>query len=49
MQVEVGWQADHLQGQVGDWLVQYNTGSYGIVSKAIFKQTYRIIEPVQLL
>lgn len=47
MQVKVGWQADPLQGQVGDWLVQYDADSYGIVSKAIFKQTYRIIESVQ--
>jgi len=33
----------HLQGHVGDWLVDYGDGSLGIVAAAIFSQTYQIL------
>lgn len=33
-----------LQGGVGDWLVDYGDGSFGIVSPAIFAVTYEITE-----
>ena len=33
---------DFLQGQAGDWLVQYGENEYGIVGKDIFEQTYDI-------
>jgi PGDYG protein len=32
-----------LQGQAGDWLVDYGDGSLGIVSQAIFPTTYDIV------
>jgi hypothetical protein len=32
-----------LNGQVGDWLVDYGDGSLGIVSQAIFPTTYEIL------
>jgi len=32
-----------LNGQVGDWLVDYGDGSLGIVSYAIFPTTYEIL------
>jgi hypothetical protein len=32
-----------LNGQVGDWLVDYGDGSLGIVSRAIFPTTYEIL------
>jgi PGDYG protein len=38
--VRVGYAADPLQGQPGDWLLQYAPGEYGVVSAAVFGQTY---------
>jgi hypothetical protein len=32
-----------LRGQSGDWLVDYGDGSLGIVSKAIFANTYELV------
>jgi len=32
-----------LRGQPGDWLVDYGDGSLGIVSKAIFANTYELV------
>lgn len=32
-----------LQGQPGDWLVDYGDGSLGIVSKEIFASTYEVV------
>jgi hypothetical protein len=32
-----------LSGKVGDWLVDYGDGSLGIVSEAIFGNTYEVI------
>ncbi len=32
-----------LNGQVGDWLVDYGDGSLGIVSQGIFPTTYEIL------
>jgi len=33
-----------LHGNVGDWLVDYGDGSLGIVSSAIFANTYEIVD-----
>ncbi len=32
-----------LQGNAGDWLVDYGDGSLGVVSRAIFATTYEIV------
>ena len=32
-----------LQGQPGDWLVDYGDGSLGIVAQAIFANTYEVV------
>lgn len=32
-----------LNGQPGDWLVDYGDGSFGIVSEEIFRTTYEIV------
>jgi hypothetical protein len=32
-----------LHGHRGDWLVDYGDGSFGVVSRAIFPDTYEII------
>ncbi|PKB23842.1 PGDYG domain-containing protein [Janthinobacterium sp. 64] len=32
-----------LHGEVGDWLVQYGPGDFGIVAAAIFDETYRFL------
>jgi hypothetical protein len=39
-QVKVGWKSDELKGKVGDWLIQYSEGDYGIVDSRIFAATY---------
>lgn len=39
-QVKVGWQSDELKGSLGDWLIQYGEGDYGIVNQNIFSETY---------
>jgi hypothetical protein len=33
-----------LRGRPGDWLVDYGDGSLGVVSQAIFAQTYEILD-----
>jgi hypothetical protein len=38
--VPVGWQNDPLHGRVGDWLVQYSDGSYGVMRDEIFRDSY---------
>lgn len=43
--VLVGPEEDALVGNVGDWLIEYAHGGYGIVSESIFSSTYRILEP----
>ena len=40
-QVKVGWAEDLLQGEPGDYLVQYGFKDYGVVGKEIFKKTYK--------
>ncbi len=40
-QVKVSWSADLLQGEAGDFLVQYGPGDYGVVGAEIFKETYK--------
>jgi hypothetical protein len=38
--VPVNWQNDPLRGRVGDWLLHYADGSYGVVQDAIFRESY---------
>ena len=33
-----------LSGKPGDWLVQYDLGSFGIVEKEIFNKTYQLLD-----
>jgi len=40
--VTVSWAEDRLEGQPGDWLLQYGENDYGIVSQSIFEKTYEI-------
>ena len=39
-QVKVSWSDDLLQGEPGDYLVQYGPGDYGVVGREIFGKTY---------
>jgi len=39
-QVKVSWSDDLLQGEEGDYLVQYGPGNYGVVGREIFEKTY---------
>lgn len=41
--VTVGYANSPLRGEIGDWLVQYGTDDYGIVSADIFEATYDIL------
>ena len=41
-QVKVSWSKDLLQGNPGDYLVQYGPGDYGVVGQEIFKKTYQM-------
>lgn len=41
--VAAGGQRDLLQGQPGDWLVQYGPGDFGIVAADIFAATYELL------
>ena len=34
------WSNDLLQGEPGDYLVQYGPGDYGVVGREIFGKTY---------
>ena len=40
-QVKVSWSEDLLQGEPGDFLVQYGVGDYGVVGREIFRKTYK--------
>jgi len=40
-QVKVSWSDDLLQGEPGDYLVQYGPGDYGVVGREIFGKTYK--------
>jgi len=42
--VDVSWGSGRLEGKPGDWLLQYASDDYGIVSKSIFEKTYEIIK-----
>lgn len=42
--VNVGYAEDPIPGQVGDWLVQYGEGDFGIVNAEIFANTYEILD-----
>jgi hypothetical protein len=42
--VPVGWQDDPLQGRLGDWLLRYADGSYGVVQDEIFRKSYQPAE-----
>ena len=41
--VTVSWSTDKLQGNPGDWLVQYGPGDYGVVETSIFDETYDLL------
>ena len=41
--VTVSWSPDKLQGEPGDWLVQYGPGDYGVVEAGIFDETYDLL------
>jgi len=34
---------DCLQGEAGDWLIEYAPGDHGIVERTRFERVYRII------
>lgn len=36
--------AASLKGNVGDWLVQYSEGNYGVVADRVFVMTYREVD-----
>jgi hypothetical protein len=38
--VPVGWQNDPLHGRIGDWMLQYADGSYGVMRDDIFRDSY---------
>jgi hypothetical protein len=40
--VKVFWNNNSLIGKPGDWLIQYEHGSFGVVDKEIFEETYEI-------
>ena len=40
--VKVSWSNDLLQGEPGDYLVQYGPGDYGVVGREIFAKTYKV-------
>ena len=40
-QVKVSWSDALLQGEAGDYLVQYGHGDYGVVGREIFGKTYK--------
>jgi len=40
-QVKVSWSDSLLQGEPGDFLVQYGVGDYGVVGREIFRKTYK--------
>ena len=40
-QVKVSWSEDLLQGEAGDYLVEYGPGDYGVVGAEIFRKTYK--------
>jgi len=42
--VHVSWSGSRLEGEAGDFLLQYSPNDYGIVSESIFEKTYEIIE-----
>jgi hypothetical protein len=41
-EVQLADGVSHLSGHTGDWLVDYGDGSLGVVTAAIFSQTYEI-------
>ena len=40
-EVKVSWSPNTLKGKIGDYLVQYGPGDYGVVDKEIFNETYQ--------
>jgi hypothetical protein len=43
MEVTAGWRKDPIQGNPGDWLVQYGTDDFGIVAKDVFSKSYKVL------
>jgi len=46
-QVKVSWSDDLLEGESGDYLVQYGEGDYGVVGREIFEKTYKLREETE--
>ncbi|VXC70980.1 conserved hypothetical protein [Burkholderia sp. 8Y] len=44
VRVLVGAQSDVLEGQPGDWLIQYDEGEYGIVDAEVFARVYDVVQ-----
>jgi hypothetical protein len=42
-QVQINTQGHQLNGQAGDWLVDYGDGSLGVVAAAVFERTYELM------
>ena len=40
-QVKVSWSEALLQGEAGDYLVEYGPSDYGVVGAEIFRKTYK--------
>jgi hypothetical protein len=43
IEVTVGYAKSTLRGSMGDWLVRYASGNFGIVRGDLFAHTYRIL------
>jgi len=42
--VIMSWGHNRLEGEAGDWLLEYGKNDYGIVSQSIFEKTYEDVE-----
>lgn len=42
--VKVGSSADTIEGDAGDWLVQYGAHEYGIVESEVFARSYELLD-----
>lgn len=43
-EVTVGWSANPIHGDVGDYFITYGPNNFGIVRKDIFLETYDIVK-----
>jgi hypothetical protein len=42
--VKVGSSADTIEGDAGDWLLQYGAGEYGVVDADVFEKSYELLD-----